>query len=189
VKLQVGASARPKLGESVCGDAIVVRETDDGALFGVIDALGHGPAAAQAAAVATGHLQGVDPALDIEEVVQGLDRALRGTRGAAALIGQVRDARLRMCGVGNVDLRLWSVRLAARQTPGVLGAGVRRLYAFGGDLPPLARLVLFSDGVSGRFSAEETRMLDAPAASRAILERHGRVTDDASVLVVEARIA
>ncbi len=187
MKLYFGASSRPKVGETACGDAIVVRETDSGTLFGVIDALGHGPAAAAAAHVATLHLASVDLRLGIEEAVHGLDRALKGTRGAAALLGHFADGAVTLCGVGNVDVRAAGVRLPARINPGVLGAGVRRLYSFGAPLPPLARLVIFSDGISGRFSADETRALEAWEASRTILERHGRASDDATVLVMEAR--
>jgi len=57
VKLEAHHRSFPKSGESTNGDAVVVRTVASATLVAVIDALGHGPSAAEAAAVAVGYLE------------------------------------------------------------------------------------------------------------------------------------
>ena len=45
----VGHASRPKFGETACGDAVWVASAGDEIHVAVIDGLGHGPAAAEAA--------------------------------------------------------------------------------------------------------------------------------------------
>jgi serine/threonine protein phosphatase PrpC len=47
------------------------------------------------------------------------------------------------------------------------------------------RLVLFSDGIASRVNVGEHREQSADACCDAILQRHGRPHDDASVVVVD----
>jgi negative regulator of sigma-B (phosphoserine phosphatase) len=187
VTTSYGSSTRPRLGEVANGDAVVVRPFGAGSLFAVIDGLGHGPAAAKAASAAVTLLE--SPALGgtPESIVFELDRALKGTRGAAGLVGTVAGAVVSCCAVGNVDLRSHGVRLPVMLTPGIIGAGLRRATTFGGQLPEGSRLVVFSDGISSRFTVADTIHLPPQVASRALLEAHGRATDDATVLVLEMR--
>jgi phosphoserine phosphatase RsbX len=187
VRLAFGVAARPRVGESVCGDASLVRYSEHGTLFGVIDALGHGPAAADAAGRALAHLDAVNLGAGLEEAMRSLDLALRGGRGAAALLVLQRGDQVIVCGVGNVELRTEGLHLPMLVTAGVLGAGVRRVRAFEGRLRPLGRMIVFSDGISGRFATSATRQLEPAAACRAILESHGRTNDDATVMVADVR--
>jgi phosphoserine phosphatase RsbX len=60
-----------------------------------------------------------------------------------------------------------------------------RLRLFHADLAPGDRLVLFSDGISSRFDEEVGRSAPALATCRAIMERHRRPHDDATVLVTD----
>jgi negative regulator of sigma-B (phosphoserine phosphatase) len=187
VTASYGSSTRPRLGELANGDAVVVRPFGPGSLFAVIDGLGHGPAAAKAASAAVTLLESPALAGTAEGIVYELDRALKGTRGAAGLIGIVTGPMVSCCAIGNVDMRTHGVRLPVMLTPGIIGAGLRRARTFGGQLPEGSRLVVFSDGVSSRFTVAETVHLPPQVASRALLESHGRSIDDATVLVMEMR--
>jgi len=169
------------------GDATLVRRCADRTMFAVIDALGHGPVASTVAQLAVATLERTEPDGSVTELMLTLDRALKRTRGAAALLGWLTADEARCCAVGNVDLRTLGFRLPVMLTPGVLGAGVRKLHGFSGKLARGDRLIVFSDGVSGRFSAEETRDLPLDLAAESILERYGRYTDDATVLALEVR--
>src|SRR5690606_27727635 len=55
---------RPARGEQVAGDAALVRELGPSTLLAVIDGLGHGPPAAEAAARAVEVLETMTPGLD-----------------------------------------------------------------------------------------------------------------------------
>ena len=81
----------PKEGEKENGDAAIVRSYEGGALFAVVDALGHGPAAASVARTAIEHLSETSIAVGIEKLVLGLHERLRGSRGAAAVVCLFRE--------------------------------------------------------------------------------------------------
>lgn len=182
-----GVSTRPRAGELVNGDAALVRPYASGILFAVVDGLGHGDGAHAAARAALDFLGRPDLEGGPEWIMHGLDGALKGTRGAAALVGVLIGGFVSCCAVGNVDVRTQGVRLPVTLTAGIVGRGLRRTPVFGGALVAGCRLVVFSDGVSGRFVLAETIALPPETASGAILASHGRTTDDATVLVVDVR--
>lgn len=175
----------PREGEQENGDAAVVRRTDDHLLVGVIDALGHGERAAEAARAGVRYLD--DARLDrgLRPVIEGLHERLRGTRGAAAMLLLFQEQKLEGCGVGNVALRAYRARVPAMLTPGVLGGSVTRLRLFTAEVAPGDRIILFSDGISSRFEEESTRSSSALATCQAIMERHRKPHDDATVLVTD----
>ncbi|MBK8239650.1 MAG: SpoIIE family protein phosphatase [Deltaproteobacteria bacterium] len=184
--LEFGATVRAYPGEACSGDAAVIHNDADAVLFGVVDALGHGTAAAAAANRATELLSGTSLREPIATIVRELDLGLRGGRGAAAMLCLVRGDELEGCGVGNVELRTIGMRIGVVTTPGVLGRGPAvRPRTFAARLVPGVRMVVFSDGVSGRLRADHRRALAAQAASAALLEEWGRETDDAAVLVAD----
>jgi negative regulator of sigma-B (phosphoserine phosphatase) len=185
--MAITIATRPRRGETANGDATVVRHEADCTLFAVIDALGHGAAASATAQVAVSAMERAELDGGVIGLMRTLDYSLKGTRGAQALVGWVRGEWIECCAVGNVDLRTVGVRLPVMLAPGILGNGVKRLQSFGGMLPRSSRLIVFSDGISGRFAANETRDLALSDAAHAILERHGRDSDDATVMVLEAR--
>lgn len=177
---------RPRAGEQVSGDLVVVREDKGRQLLCVIDALGHGPKAAAAAQLAGELLRATPLGASVEELVWRMHEALRGTRGAAALICVVDGDDLQGVSVGNVSLRSTSRRLSVLQTPGVLGgAAIRRLRIFRGRVEAGERLVAHTDGVSGRFNLEEIAGTTPRQACEAILQAYGRTEDDATVLVAD----
>lgn len=190
MRLDLGATIRPHPGERRSGDAAVLRHTPNGALFGIVDALGHGEIAADVAVVAVERALAVGLVAGIAGVVSEIDEALRGTRGAAGLLCLVVDDTIEACGVGNVELRTTGMKLPVVVTPGILGHGGRghglsRLRVFGGRLIAGSRLVLFSDGISARLRADEAPDTTAQGASAVLLDRHARPHDDAAVLVAD----
>jgi negative regulator of sigma-B (phosphoserine phosphatase) len=177
---------RPMPGYERSGDAVVVRQSEARTLFAVIDALGHGPAAAQVADRATAVLETEDLSHEPADIVQELHRALAGSRGCAALVCIVEGDQLTGCGVGNVEVRSVRAALSAFLNAGIVGIRVRKFRPFSGQLRRGSRLVLFSDGLSSQLSVREAEGLDPPAACRKFMERYAKPSDDASVLVVDA---
>ena len=187
--LEIVHGSVPRVGEIANGDAVVVRHFDGGALVAVIDALGHGPKAADVADLAASMLAAVPLDAGSRGVLGIFDLvhdALRGSRGAAAMICVVEQDRIEGCGVGNVELRCAGVSLPVVLSPGILGVGKVRMRPFAGRLNPGCRLYMFSDGISRRAPFTELARLSGDEACRELLDRYRRNHDDASVLVLSA---
>jgi negative regulator of sigma-B (phosphoserine phosphatase) len=185
MKLAFDWVSLPKEGEIENGDAVLVRREGEKTLVLVVDALGHGAHAAQIARAAVGYAGSVVLDHGVLRIVEGLHAALKGTRGAAALVCVLGQGQIEACGVGNVEMRCQGLKLPVVISPGVLGAQVKRPRVFGGKLKGCERLVIFTDGVSSRFGLDALRDLSAAEACRAILAQHRRSHDDATVLVAD----
>jgi len=188
----VALCVRPKLGEAVCGDVAFRVDRQEGVVLLVVDATGHGPAARDAAARVEAAVR-ASSATDPADLLELLDRALRGHVGAAAGVAHidVSGRRLAYAGVGNVSARVVGhkeVRLVNRD--GILGQRFRAPMEQHIDLHPMDAIVLHSDGISEHFDSKSFPELAwAPAARVAalLLSRFGKQHDDASCLV--ARMA
>ena len=86
--LIIAAAGRPRLGETVSGDHWAVDWDGFACRVAVIDGLGHGPEAAQAAEAAVATLA-AHPELPPDEALRRCHVALKGTRGAAISIARV----------------------------------------------------------------------------------------------------
>jgi anti-sigma regulatory factor (Ser/Thr protein kinase) len=186
--LQIGAVAVPRRGESVSGDAWAVRLDLDGPSMAVVDGLGHGPLAAEAALKAIAAFRqepGTPP-----QMIQRAHGPLRSTRGAAMAVAQVDICRSRVlyAGIGNVT-GLISSHGASRYMvsyAGIVGHEMRRIQEFTYHLPADSILVMYSDGLTSRWSMESHPGLQAHDLSliAGMLYRlYTRDRDDATVLV------
>lgn len=181
----VGALRRCYPGQPVCGDAWAV--TARGALL--VDGLGHGPAAADAARAARAAFRGAGEA-SAEAAVAAVHAALQGTRGAAVAVAVWGSSgHLAFAGLGNISARLadgeHDVRLLSRN--GTAGQGAPRLHVTEVDWPPDALLVLHSDGIRNRWSSADYPGLtqrSPPLVAGLIYRDHERERDDACVLVL-----
>jgi phosphoserine phosphatase RsbX len=185
VKVAAEFLSLPRQGEQENGDAVVVRRGDDAVLLAVVDALGPGAIAAEVAAAAVAFLAAVPMNRGVTTILEGLHGRLRGTRGAAALVLLLSGARLSGCAVGNVEMRSPKRRVPVILSPGVLGSSLGRLHVFEAPLSAGDRLVVFSDGIAGRFDEELARGLPGLETCRRIMDRHRRPHDDATVLVTD----
>ena len=182
--LAVAHLTQPCQGETVSGDAVVVRHEGDAILVGVIDVLGHGGEAAKVAALAVQHLERA-PLRRATDLMLGLHEALRGTRGAAASICVLRGGAIDGCGVGNVEIRVQGSALPILLTPGIIGQRMHRLRSFEGRLVGGDRLICFSDGISSQVQLSDLRELSPRDACGMVMQRHRRKHDDASVLIAD----
>jgi phosphoserine phosphatase RsbX len=185
VNLAIDHASIPREGESVSGDAVLVRREEGVTLLAVVDALGHGT---HAAAVATRAIAMLEGALRDGAVatMQALHEELRPTRGAAALLCFVRDTSIEGCGVGNVEMMVRGAHIPVILTSGIIGRATPRFRRFHGELRPGCRLAVLTDGISSRLSLDAVATLAPGAACRAILETHRRAYDDATVLIADA---
>lgn len=183
--LRVAHRIRPCAGETVSGDAAVVRTVGEHTLLAVVDVLGHGTEAAEAAGVAAQCLRGAEELGCVKALLADVDGVLRVRRGAAALVCVLHGRQVESAGVGNVQMRVLGSSFRAVCTPGILGRRTRRLRVFRGELDPGARLVMFSDGIDMRFPDALACDGDPEAVCTHILDQYGRSNDDATVLTAE----
>lgn len=173
-------------GELRNGDAIVVRLSEDGAsLVCLIDALGHGPHAAEVADRAIAYLSAAQVDADAAKVMLGLHGALRGTRGAAATALVLHGGCVSAAGVGNVTLRSAGTNVPFVLSPGILGSRVHAFRSANAKLKMGDRLVLHSDGIGSVFSLDPLRGLTAEEACQRIFAERRKRTDDASLVVLD----
>ncbi|WP_322488792.1 SpoIIE family protein phosphatase [Chloroflexus sp.] len=191
MKLVWGAALRPKLGQSISGDAyMVLPYNDDQLLAAVIDGLGGGDAAAEAARRAVAVLES-DPAGDLTELMRRADRALVGSRGAVMALLHL-DARMRTAefvGVGNIGAQVYSnLLIKPISKNGIVGYRLPQLLRLAYTYNSGDTFVLYSDGISSRFTTEPPPDLSRSPQQIAdeILARFGKDNDDATVVVVRS---
>ena len=189
--LEIGVAADAAPGESESGDRDVVIRTSRGALVAVVDGLGHGPEAAQAAAVAAKTLaaHSEEPLVPL---VQFCHQQMEATRGAAmsAAILDAQQHTLSWISIGNVDGLLLRGSPGSQQRDetlvlrgGVLGLHLPKLQP---DVLPIEHgdlLILATDGVRPGFSSEVHRKERAGRIAERICGNYRKSDDDALVLV------
>jgi anti-sigma regulatory factor (Ser/Thr protein kinase) len=181
----------PAPGEEVSGDAWEAEPRADGVAILVVDGLGHGLGAAEAARAAVEAFRQrrwQSPARRLEAI----HPAMRGTRGGAVAVVDVdrRERRVRFAGIGNIG-----AMIVDNDTPhwlmshnGTMGHTVRKIDEVTAAWPARGVLVLYTDGLS---TPREI------GTYRGLLERHpslvagvlwrdlSRGRDDATVVVVK----
>jgi phosphoserine phosphatase RsbX len=185
VTANVAHVSQPKIGERANGDAVLVRSSGDLLLLAVIDGLGHGPVAAEAAQVAISVLDAQKLESPVLDMMHALHAQLRGTRGVAATVCIVRGRNVEACAVGNVQLSATNANVPLVLSAGVLGMRVPKFRSCVGQLRTGARVAIFSDGLSTRVGLEEVRALAPDAACRVLFERHRKKEDDATILIAD----
>jgi phosphoserine phosphatase RsbX len=174
------------------GDLHLVIMAPDRALVALIDGLGHGPEAAEAAREAAALLKDY-AALPLDELVQHCHEGLRKTRGVVMSLAAVdrRSSTLEWCGVGNVEGVLFRAdatrarpREALTSRGGVVGYRLPPLKVTSLPLYRNDVLVLATDGIRSDFADAVDDQLAAQAIADAVFERCAKSTDDALVLAV-----
>lgn len=188
-----GAVSLAAPGETVCGDGWAFAHEGDRAAVMVADGLGHGPDAAEAAAVALESFA-EDPWSAPRDLLQRTHDALRRTRGAAVMVLQADAAAntVRSSGAGNVMARLVSgtTDRTILCQHGTAGVTIRTPDEATTPWPPHALLLVFSDGIESRWKSEALAPLLGrdPSLAAALLARdHSRGRDDATVAVLRRK--
>jgi serine phosphatase RsbU (regulator of sigma subunit) len=191
--IEWGVAATPLKGNRESGDTYLVRHFAGGALAAVIDGLGHGSEAAQAAREALATLE-QRPAESVIVLLQQCHQQLQGAPRSVVMTlasFNFEDKTLTCAGVGNVEGCL--VRADPRAVPrhesvvprrGLVGGRLPSLRASSHSLTPGDSLVLATDGIRPGFEAELKREGAPQEIADAILRQHNLGTDDALVLVV-----
>jgi anti-sigma regulatory factor (Ser/Thr protein kinase) len=195
--LDIGVVCVPIDGETACGDGWCVRQNADHATVLLVDGLGHGPNAADAADTAIRVFLSLQERAP-KEIIALLHEALRSTRGAAVAVAEVRrtpdGVTVDFCGVGNTVTALIG-DAGPRSLPsmnGTAGLSVRGLQPFSQPWRPGELLVMHTDGLTTRWRLDAYPRIREhdPAVTAAVLHRDSsRGRDDATVLAFRLREA
>ncbi|MGN6334625.1 SpoIIE family protein phosphatase [Mycobacterium sp.] len=190
-------AGRPLPSEYTSGDRGIAVEIDDaGALFGVVDGLGHGPAAAEAA------LRAVDAVTRasserVEFLIELCHRVLAGTRGVAMTLARIdfTTNTLTWAGIGNVTANLVAkaptgieIRSSARLTGGIVGYRIPEIRpAQVVSIRPGDLIVISTDGIAEDYLDHIDFSASAVAIAEGLLGKDAKETDDAMVLAARHR--
>ncbi|WP_235023883.1 ATP-binding protein [Streptomyces sp. WAC05374] len=185
----VGAVRVPADGETACGDSWGLAVTGGVRTALVVDGLGHGGPAAEAAELAVRAFHR-DPAQPLPQLLRAMHRALRRSRGAAVGLLRLSADGVEQCAIGNVRTLLLArdgIRQRFGGQPGVVGWNMPEPRVQRVPAEPGTVALLHSDGVDGRWThapAPFLTGLPAPLLAGALVHEHRRSRDDATVLTL-----
>ncbi|HXO80630.1 MAG TPA: SpoIIE family protein phosphatase [Mycobacterium sp.] len=195
--IEWAATSRPLPGQTVCGDrSIAVDVNGTGALIGVLDGLGHGELAAEAADCGV-QILGDTRGEALDTLVQSCHRGLSSTRGVAMTLVHIdfQKDTLSWVGIGNVAADLVAkhpggveVRSSVRLAGGIVGYRVPEVVV-SQDFPirPGDLLVITSDGIDENHLDGIDFAAPALTIAEQILDSHAKDNDDALVLTARHR--
>lgn len=185
---RVAGLTRPMRGEAVCGDTYSIRTFGGIVSALLVDGLGHGPLAAQAALEAV-HAFESAPEGSAENLLAVVHRALTGTRGAAAAVLQYDGQDVTYSGIGNIGGWITDEehRRGLISVPGIAGCPGPRLRELSYEVPEYSAVIMHTDGVTDRLalSARPGLLACSPVVVAATVVRdYGTRHDDAGVVVL-----
>jgi anti-sigma regulatory factor (Ser/Thr protein kinase) len=179
-------------GEHVSGDRWACKTAQNSQCYLVVDGLGHGQHASEAASMATEIFLSAKTS-DATAMVQQMHGPMRSTRGAALAVVCMDHERhiATYCGVGNISGRLLSETRTTNLVSlnGTVGHQARQIRSYEYPFADGDLLVMHSDGISTHWGLETYPGLrkGPPPAVAAIQHRDfNRGRDDATALAVRA---
>lgn len=191
--IEVGVVSVPIKGEEVCGDGWGARKTSESMLLMVVDGLGHGILASEAAREAERIFTSIRGD-SITPILQDSHDALKKTRGAAMAVASVNfESRLlSFAGIGNIGSSimtpLGSRGMASHN--GIVGHQMQRVQEFSFPWNADSILVMHSDGLKSSWDLKPYPGIwnKHPGLIAGMLYRDfSRERDDVTVLVAKNR--
>lgn len=183
-----------KTGETDSGDGWTSVTVGSRTAVCVVDGLGHGPIAAEAAAAGRSAFLGAAAGTPAE-MLEALHRALRPTRGAAVAVAVADSGAglVRFAGVGNVGgaiLRPGGQRSMVSHN-GIVGHQMHRVREFEYPWPLGSSMVLYTDGIRSQWRIDSYPgvLQHDPAILCALLYRdYSRGRDDTTAVACRAGV-
>lgn len=189
----MGAVSVAAPGEHVCGDGWAFALQGELAALVVVDGLGHGPDAAEAAQAALETFV-EDPLATPAVQLQRIHQALKRTRGAAVMVlhADAAASTVRAAGAGNVIGRIVSgvADRAILCQHGTAGVAIRTPEEVTLPWPEHALVMACTDGVDTRWKAEILAPVlgrDPTLAAALLVRDHCRGRDDATAAVLRRK--
>lgn len=190
--LEHGALSVPKAGEECCGDSWALDQQPGRSLLMMVDGLGHGVYAAEAAREAVRAFQ-QNVHRRPGAILEAAHGALRGSRGAAMAVAELDldQGSIRYAGIGNISTVLVSPvgHASFVSHNGIVGHQARKFQEFTYSWHPEGTVIMHSDGLGTQWRLEDYPGLITrdPGLVAAVLYRDfTRGRDDVTVLVARA---
>jgi len=188
-RMRFGIVYRPKSGHNISGDAYLIKEGEKTTLVCLVDGLGSGKAAAEAAQAAIRCVE-VSSTLPLSDIMAKCHQALRGTRGAVMALLRVSfaESTITFVGVGNIGIHVRSTTNSIKPISknGIVGYRLPRLQEFTYPYTPGDLFVLHTDGISSRFILNDglwKEAQDVQTLADEIARNFGKDNDDTTALV------
>jgi anti-sigma regulatory factor (Ser/Thr protein kinase) len=192
-QLEFSAACVPHSGEELCGDAWAYQATVGGGTFLVVDGLGHGEYAAQAAQEALRIFRQYSDRTPTE-ILERMHAAMRSTRGAAVALTRIDviHKSVLFAGIGNISAAIMPYGTARNMVSlnGTVGHEMRKVREFLYPWPEDAVLIMHTDGLATKWDLDTYTGLwrRAPSVIAGVLYRDfSRRRDDVTVLVARER--
>ncbi|MNK23322.1 Serine/threonine-protein kinase RsbT [compost metagenome] len=190
IDVPYGALRIPMRHELACGDGWHLRAHGEGIAVSLIDGLGHGLPAADAAQAGVAAMAAA-AGFDAPTLIGAMHAGMSGTRGGAAAVACMLPGNggIQFAGIGNIAGSLCeptgSRGMASH--PGIVGVQFRKAQPFHFHAPAGTLLVMHSDGLQARWSLRDYPGLfhRHPALIVAVLQRDfDRGRDDAGIVAL-----
>jgi negative regulator of sigma-B (phosphoserine phosphatase) len=188
-QMEFGIVYRPKSGRRVSGDAYLIKEEEEATLICLVDGLGSGEGAAEAAQAAIGCVE-VNGTLSLSDIMAKCHQALKGTRGAVIALTRISfaESTVTFVGVGNIGVHVRSTALIKPISKnGIVGYRLPRLKEFAYPYTPGDLFVLHTDGISNRFTLDNAVWMqeaqDVQILADEIARNFGKENDDITVII------
>ena len=186
--IAIGVAIRAMLGEDACGDFWGAWEQDGQTTLCMIDGLGHGELAEEAAQGAYKYIEAHQDQ-SVIEILQGCGRSISHTRGAAVGVGRIDHAKseLTYAGIGNT--RTMVVGRTKRRLPslsGIVGVTDKLPIAETVALASDDLLIMSTDGFSEALTLDQygsSTCRDVQLLADRLMEDWSTQKDDACVLL------
>jgi anti-sigma regulatory factor (Ser/Thr protein kinase) len=198
-KLQLGSLMVAKNGETLCGDGWFCQQTEGQIYMLVLDGLGHGPEANNAATKGIESFKNCK-ILSPADMMRQLHGDIRRTRGAVGAVVRINKdgTALEFCGIGNIGGKIFS-------TKGLEVSNLKSLISYNGilghNIPNTVHnqhtdwgsgrmLLLHSDGIKSRVELNRYPDLhrhDPTLIAAVIYRDFNRGTDDTTVIIVKSK--
>lgn len=188
---EIGVLGRPCPGELVSGDHAAFVRRDHALVVAVVDGVGHGAPAREAAAEAVAAFLAHSSASPLL-ILDACDAAVASLRGAVMAVARIDEhaGLVDHAAVGNVNTRVERFR-ASRILSGsssTLGAraGRKKPLAESMAIEPAETVIMYTDGITSRLdlASDPDLLREHPIViAEHIIANHARGNDDALVLV------
>jgi anti-sigma regulatory factor (Ser/Thr protein kinase) len=156
--IALGVVSLAMRGESVCGDGWGSRAREGRSFFMVVDGLGHGTFAAEAAREAERVLADSN-STSVTSILRDFHDALKKTRGAAAAIAEISQDKgtLTYAGIGNISAVMINghSRHGIASHNGTLGHHMHKLQEFTVPWNSESILIMHSDGLGSKWDLSQ----------------------------------
>lgn len=192
-QLEIGLATRPKPGEQLNGDAIVVVHVDaNTTVAAVIDGLGHGKEAHFASHLAKEQIL-LKAELPLSTLMQHIHGSIKGTRGCVIGLLKINTKinKLYFSGIGNIECFLVhdGQKKSLLSFGGIMGHNMRTPRIFETDFILEDMVCMYSDGIFSRWRIEDLdEECDNQEKTNVVLNKFSRSNDDASILIISHKV-